>query len=81
MPRRADISNNKMRYHFTNYWKTEQEIILNEPDREVFKNAKLDPIWKIMKKKQIYLIAHCNQRWFEVKVELLLQSTSFLIFH
>lgn len=57
MPHRADISHNEMRYRFTSYWKTEQEIILNELDREVYKNVKLDPIWKIVKKADL---SHCS---------------------
>lgn len=79
MPHRADIFHSEMRYHFTNYWKTEWGIMLNKLDWEGFKNTKLKPIWKSLKK-QIYLIAHYNQRWFSIKAELL-QSTNSFIFH
>lgn len=79
MPHRADIFHSEMRYYFTNYWKTEWGIMLNKLDWEGFKNMKLNPIWKSLKK-QIYLIAHYNQRWFSIKAELL-QSTNSFIFH
>lgn len=46
-----------MRYHFTNYWKTEWEIILNKLDWEGFKKYKIEPNLKIIKQVDL---SHCS---------------------
>lgn len=46
VPHGGDISHHEMRCNFTNYRKTEQDIMLNNLDGKGFTNTKLDPIWK-----------------------------------